>query len=138
MLPKLYFWSGIWHEKLSLKGCLMRAVIIVACNPISYDEQLKLFIVPTAICCGIRLHVSTAFNSFISPCRNYVYSFFGARNVISTNLEGRIIGFLAFFCMDELFMVCQVCTAFYIIFLSLLNRLLIYIYLCFVSGTNNA
>jgi ribosome biogenesis protein Tsr3 len=40
----------------------MRAAIIVACNPISYGEQLKLFIVPTAICCGIRLHVSTAFD----------------------------------------------------------------------------
>lgn len=43
------------------------------------------------------------------------------RNIILTNLEGRIIGFLAFFCMDELFMVCQVCTADYIIFLDIIK-----------------
>jgi hypothetical protein len=112
----------------------MRAVIVVACNPTSYDEQLKLFIVPTAICCGIRLHVSTAFDSFISPCRSYVYSFFGVRNVISTNLEGRVIGFLAFFCMDELFMVCQVCTADYTILFDIIKSFFYLYYLCFVRG----
>jgi hypothetical protein len=39
----------------------MRAAIIVACNPISYGEQLKLFIVPTAIVvesgCMFQLHL---------------------------------------------------------------------------------
>lgn len=39
--------------------------------------------------------------------RKDFYSFFGIRNVISIDLGGRIVGCIAFFCMDEVLAVCQ-------------------------------
>ncbi|CAN6343588.1 unnamed protein product [Urochloa humidicola] len=46
-------------------------------------------------------------NLQISTSRKYFYSFFGVRDIISTNLGARISGCIAFFCMDELLIVCQ-------------------------------
>jgi len=46
-------------------------------------------------------------NLQISTSRKYFYSFFGVRDVISTNLGARIAGCIGFVCMDELLIVCQ-------------------------------
>ncbi|KAJ1266147.1 hypothetical protein BS78_08G128600 [Paspalum vaginatum] len=46
-------------------------------------------------------------NFLISLNRKDLYSFFGMRNDISTNLGGRIVGCIAFLYMDELLTVCQ-------------------------------
>ncbi|XP_062202518.1 uncharacterized protein LOC133904893 isoform X2 [Phragmites australis] len=46
-------------------------------------------------------------NLQLSTSRKYVHSFFGARNIISTNLGGGIVGCIALLYMDELFTVCQ-------------------------------
>ncbi|KAL6622548.1 hypothetical protein ACP70R_032427 [Stipagrostis hirtigluma subsp. patula] len=54
-----------------------------------------------------RIFGPMSVNFQLSTIRNFLHSFFAERNIISTDLGGRVVGCIAFCYMDELFTVCQ-------------------------------
>ncbi|KAL6847035.1 hypothetical protein ACP4OV_022888 [Aristida adscensionis] len=84
----------VYPGHVMLDACLSFADLTLLIDNPEADQQSHIFGPMSA-------------NFQVSTSRKYVHYFFGTRNIISTNIAGGVVGCVAFFCMDELFTVCQ-------------------------------